>query len=151
MNNIIPIADSKFLAMSLYRLASAIDETDPVSAIELYEKALVHDPRLAIAFVNCGNCYYRTGNSEKARLYYDRALMRDPCCPEAHCNLGFLLLDSGRAEDSVPYLKAAVKLDPDFADAHYNLAIAYQRTGQYALAKFYRESYDSLNNKQLAL
>ncbi|MCL2776968.1 MAG: tetratricopeptide repeat protein [Polyangiaceae bacterium] len=130
-------------AFDLYVRASSLDE-DPASfeqAVALYEKAILLDPSLAIAYTNLGNVRFRMGDELGAEELYRRALEIDTRQPEAHYNLGYVLLERGLAKEAVSYFEAAIKSDPRFADAHYNLAMAYESLGDKARARVHWKVY----------
>lgn len=130
-------------AYDLYLRASTMDE-DPSrfdEAEKLYERALVLDPRLAIAYTNLGNVKFRRGDLEEARKFYSRAVELDALQSEAHYNLGYLELDAKRPENAVRFFTVAVTRDPKFADAHFNLAVALAETGQTRRAREHWRRY----------
>jgi tetratricopeptide (TPR) repeat protein len=136
-------ASRSHCAFDLYVRASALDE-DPASfeqAVALYEKAILLDPGLAIAYTNLGNVRFRMGDEPGAEELYRRALEIDTRQPEAHYNLGYVLLERGLAQQAVSYFEAAIKADPRFADAHYNLAMAYESLGDKARARVHWKVY----------
>lgn len=130
-------------AYDLYLKASRLDE-DPATmeeAIELYERAIVLDPWLAIAYTNLGNISFRRHHVEDAEAFYEKALKVDPQQPEAQYNLGYLMLERGEPEASVQHFLGALAADPQFADAYFNLAMAYEQAGKPDLARPLWESY----------
>ena len=136
-------ASRSHCAYDLYVRASSLDE-DPASfeqAAALYEKAILLDPSLAIAYTNLGNVRFRMGDEPGAEKLYRRALEIDTRQPEAHYNLGYVLLERGLAKEAVSYFEAAIIVDPRFADAHYNLAMAYEALGDKARARVHWKVY----------
>jgi tetratricopeptide (TPR) repeat protein len=124
-------------AYDLYAKASAIDE-DPATfdeAEKLYNRAILLDPSLAIAYTNLGNIRFRQGDEAGAEKLYAKALEIDSKQPEAHYNLGYVMLERGEARRAVPYFEKAITADPRFADAHFNLAMALEQAGERGRAR----------------
>lgn len=134
-------------AWSLYHQASAIDETDRVGAMKLYEEAIRLDPYLDIAYTNLGNCYFNVHDVTAAKKLYERALQVNPHQPEALYNLGFMLLGDGDAEKSIDFFTRSLTEDPKFSDAHFNIAMAYEQLGRQGLAKQHWKAYVALEPK----
>ncbi len=132
-------------AMQMYYRASAIDESEPLKAIEIYQAAAKMDPKLTIAYTNEGNCHFRLHNPTEAQRLYELALSMNPNQPEALYNLGYLILERGDASASIPLFKRAVAADSRFADAWFNLAMALEQTGKTAALEWQR--YLSLEPK----
>lgn len=140
-------SDPVMTAYNLYCEASKVDETDPKAAIPLYEQAINLDPRIAIAYVNLGNCHYRLYNEEKAKALYEQALAIDPRNPEGLYNLGYLHLSASGPDDlqrALHYLSASLEADPTFADAHFNYAMALEQAGQNMRAQYHWRRYVKL-------
>jgi len=140
-------SDPKATAYSLYCDASKLDETDPASAIPLYEQSINLDPRLSIAYVNLGNCYFRRHDHVKAQSLYEQALAIDPSNPEGLYNLGYLYLERGgpdNLEKALHYLSASLQADPSFPDAHFNYAMALEQAGNILRAQYHWRRYVKL-------
>ena len=137
-------------ARSLYDRASAIDESDPVSAIPLYERSLELDPLFGLSWTNLGNCHFRTGSHE-AKWCYLKALACDPTQPEALYNLGYLSLERGDHAHAIKMFRLSLESDPRFADTHFNLALALDRVGKRFEAKRHWLAYTRLGDNDYYL
>lgn len=109
-----------------YRVAAALDRTDPV-----------------IPF-NLGNVLDSSGRRNEARLAYGQALGRDPAFAEAWLNLAALHEGGGRVREAVEAYEAALRARPDYPEALSNLAILLTRQEEYAAALLLWERYLAL-------
>src|SRR5262249_20669474 len=78
-------------------------------AIAAYRKALVSDPKHAMAHTNLGVALQAKGDAEGALAAFHQALACNPTLPEAHGNLGALLLSQGRFTEA----RQATRAGPD--------------------------------------
>jgi len=85
-------------ANAFFSQANDIMTTDPVKAMELYQKALLRYERLVEKgvrngklYYNIGNVYYRLGDIGRAVLNYRRAERYIPTDPNLRQNLSFVL------------------------------------------------------------
>jgi hypothetical protein len=68
-------------------LRLAVQESDPLRAMKLYESALRENPYMTAALVNLGSLYAQQGRIEQAGRLWDRALTTNPAIEEAVLNL----------------------------------------------------------------
>ena len=115
-----------------YEVAQNID-----TAITLFNLALAHDHRYALAEAGLGEAYWRkyeqTKDSqwaEKARKSSADAIELNNKLAQVYVTLGMIHTGTGRYEESVKNLQKALELDPIDADAYQELAKAYQRMGK---------------------
>ncbi len=115
-----------------YEVAQNID-----TAITLFNLALAHDHRYALAEAGLGEAYWRkyeqTKDSqwaEKARKSSADAIELNNKLAQVYVTLGMIHTGTGRYEESVKNLQKALELDPINADAYQELAKAYQRMGK---------------------
>ena len=115
-----------------YEVAQNID-----TAITLFNLALAHDHRYALAEAGLGEAYWRkyeqTKDSqwaEKARKSSADAIELNNKLAQVYVTLGMIHTGTGRYEESVRNLQKALELDPINADAYQELAKAYQRMGK---------------------
>jgi tetratricopeptide (TPR) repeat protein len=109
-----------------FATALELEQTNPVAAVDAYEKAVEQDSENISAWINWGRLLHEQGRTEDAEAVYRRA---HGCCGADSIlmfNLGVLLEDMGRAELAVDAYKASISEDPTFADCHFNLARLYQ-------------------------
>ncbi len=70
-----------------------------------------------------------------------RVLALAPTLPEAHVNMGFALLGLKRNREAVAFFDSATALRPDQANAYYGLALAWEASGDLAMATGAMRSY----------
>lgn len=131
------------MAYNLYVRASRLDE-DPATYDEaeaMYRRAILLDPKLAIAHTNLGNILFRRGRDAEAEALYREAVALDDRQPEAHYNLGYVMLERGDARRSAEHFTKAVERDSRFADAHFNLAMALEQMGSRSEARTHWKRY----------
>jgi tetratricopeptide (TPR) repeat protein len=109
-----------------YELAYALEETDPVAAIEAYQRCLAANKDHSRARANCGRLLHLAGRLVDAEAMYRRVGATDATLL---FNLAVLLEDAGREDEAVQVYRDALSADPGFADAHFNLARLHERAG----------------------
>jgi tetratricopeptide (TPR) repeat protein len=113
----------------LKRIRLACDE-----AVRLYDKAETARPTFDGAY-GLGICQSLLQDDESARASFERAIARDPHSAVAWMGLGEALAKLHRPADAVVKLQHAIALEPRLGEAYYALGMAYQATGQKALAQ----------------
>ncbi|UCG50723.1 MAG: tetratricopeptide repeat protein [Candidatus Latescibacterota bacterium] len=115
-----------------YETAGNIDH-----AIRLFEQAIAHDTRYALAYAGLGEAawqmYDQTKNPkwvEKAQSYCNQAARIDDNLAPVHATLGIIHRGQGRYDDAVREFQRALTIDPANADAYRGLALTYQEGGQ---------------------
>ena len=98
-------------------------------AVELYERALAINPRMASAHANLVGAYGRLGIL-KAEAHYEAALSIDPGIEELHNNWGVLQASKRDAEAAAAAFRRALEVNPQSAKAHANLGVALTELGQ---------------------
>ena len=78
---------------------------------------------------------------EHAVTALHRVLVLAPQLPEAHVNMGFALLGLQRFKEAHDFFDGATALAPGQANAYYGLALAYEASGDLALATGAMRSY----------
>ena len=78
---------------------------------------------------------------EHAVTALHRVLVLAPDLPEAHVNMGFALLGLKRVKQARDFFDGATALRPNQANAYYGLAMAYEASGDLALATGAMRSY----------
>jgi tetratricopeptide (TPR) repeat protein len=117
-------------------------------AIELHEKALSYDPKMAQAHINLISLHARNGSREKAAEAYRAAVALNPKSAEAHYNYGVLSYQAGDRAAARAAFEKALEVDPGHADSHHNLGAILQEQGQIAAAKVKFEKAIELNPSQ---
>lgn len=71
---------------------------------------------------------------EHAVVALHRVLTLAPKLPEAHVNMGYALLGLGRVKEARDFFEGATVLAPAQANAYYGLALAWETSGDLAMA-----------------
>jgi len=109
--------------------AIALEDRDPVAAIDAYRRTLRLRPESTEAWINLGRVYAETGDATAAHDCFRSALEHDPEEATAYYNLGVLAQDAGTEADAIALYRRALELDPHLAEAHYNLATLFDQAG----------------------
>ena len=106
-------------------------------AQKYFEKALVADPKFAMARLNLGISLLSQQKLEQARAALEEATRLLPTDPYAWYNLGLVYKDTGETEKGIDALQHVAQLSPE-ADAHYFLGYLHSQLQQYdeAIAEF---------------
>lgn len=134
----------------LYRLASSIDDAEPVRAQVMYEAILWGDPHHARSMVNLGVIFYRRDETEQARALFERAVEVDSKCSTAHYNLGCMMVGDGCFVHAISLISVTCELDPEFPDAWFNLGWAYREVGREERARECFATYRRLGGKEMS-
>jgi tetratricopeptide (TPR) repeat protein len=109
-------------------------------ALALADRALIHAPRLAQAWVCQAFCDWRAGAYDwsdkpitelwpRALARIERAIELDPRDPDAHYVLGLVTLHLGQRLRAEEALRHCLRLAGSFAPAHGMMGLARQRRG----------------------
>jgi Tfp pilus assembly protein PilF len=107
---------------------------------EKYLNKALEDPLYREAYkahTNLGILHYRNGAITKAQNYFDRAIQGSPlgACI-AYYYKGHILLKNKKFGDAIKeYQKSSNRFCSQFIEGHLALGIAYERSGQYHLAR----------------
>jgi tetratricopeptide (TPR) repeat protein len=101
----------------------------PDLAIDLIQKAIALNGRVAAYHSNLGSILQALGRLDEAEALYTQALALDPRMAEIHLNFGLLLQTQGKLSQAVEEYEAAVALNPALAEAHSNLGNGLQAQG----------------------
>ena len=107
-----------------YRIAFALEESDPAAAIGAYRACLAADAAHIDARINLGRLLHLAGRMAEAEQVYRAAQSAEPLVV---FNLAVLLDDLGRAAAAIAAYRESLALDPMLADAHFNLARLYEQ------------------------
>ncbi len=124
--------------------AVALEEIEPASAIEAYQRSLRLRPDCSEAWINLGRLHAENDDPEAARRCFRSALEVDPSDATALYNLGVVAQDAGEETDAIGLYGRALELDPSLAEAHYNLATLYDQSGEARLAIRHINEYRKL-------
>jgi len=101
-------------------------------AIATYDRALILNPRNALALLHRGKLFTRLGQYAKAAASFENLLARSPDHAEAHNLLGHALIELGRHREATASFARAIALEPDNANAHFNRGLALLALGDFA-------------------
>ena len=125
----VPVAVSPATADQWLARGVALEERDPVAAIDAYRRSLRLRPECTEAWINLGRLFAESDDADAARDCFKSALEVDPGDATAYYNLGVLAQDAGREGDAVELYRHALELDAQLAEAHYNLATLFDQAG----------------------
>jgi serine/threonine protein kinase/tetratricopeptide (TPR) repeat protein len=134
--------DAYLRAMHLSR---SVEEAEQEQAIPLFEKAIMLDPRFALAHAGLAQAYRdklfdrdpRKEWEEKAVVEIEKALSLDPNLAEAYsarASVTWTRLNNYPHERAVRDYRRAIALNPNVADAHLWLAVVYWHVGLFEKA-----------------
>lgn len=109
--------------------AAALEEREPVAAIDAYRRALRLHPECTEAWINLGRLHAEIADPDAARDCFRSALDLDAGDATPYYNLGVLAQDAGKEADAIALYRRALELDPQLAEAHYNLATLFDQSG----------------------
>ncbi len=101
-------------------------------ALDCYRRALVADPRHALALNNQGVALQALSRFDAAQDSYAAALAVKPDYAEPHYNLGNLLKAQGRYAQALAAYGEALRIDPQHPQAHWNKALTLLALGRFA-------------------
>jgi hypothetical protein len=125
----VPVAVAPATADQWLSRAQALEERDPVAAIDAYRRSLRLRPDCTEAWINLGRLFAESSDAEAARDCFKSALDLDPADATAFYNLGVLAQDAGRESEAIELYRKALELDSQLAEAHYNLATLFDQSG----------------------
>lgn len=112
----------------------ALDRGDTVTAISLYEQALVYEPDYPQARARLGQMQQSVGASVSALDTYRQAVERAPNDPEALRRLGNALIAETYPERAMTYLQQALAIQ-DTPQVRNSLGVALDLVGEHHLAR----------------
>jgi len=128
--------------------AEALEQSDSISAIDAYRRAIAADPVHVEARINLGRLLHNTGRLPQAESVYREAIAA--CGNDALLlfNYGVLLDDMKRKEEAAQAYEEALRTDPAFADCCYNLALICEELGRQRDAIRHMARYRKLRRGQ---
>jgi|GEM_PF-543410 len=113
--------------------------------IAAFQKAIVFQPDLAVAYCNLGGLLARKGEVEAAIDSLQKAIQLQPNLTEAYCNLGIIQSQSGQiSTEAIESFQKAIALDPALVEAHYNLGnIFFEQGKREAAIASYQKAVDA--------
>jgi hypothetical protein len=107
----------------------ALEDRDPLAAIDAYRRSLRLRPECTEAWINLGRLFAESGDALAAHDCFRNALDLDPIEATAFYNLGVLAQDASKESEAIALYHRALELDPSIAEAHYNLATLFDQSG----------------------
>jgi tetratricopeptide (TPR) repeat protein len=109
--------------------ALALEVSDPLAALEGYQRVVTREPGYTAAWINRGRLLHALGRMSEAESLYRLALERCGADGLLLFNLAVLLEDLERPSAALETYQSAIDAEPGLADAHYNLARLYEHLG----------------------
>ncbi|MFO0596962.1 MAG: tetratricopeptide repeat protein [Myxococcaceae bacterium] len=135
-------------AHELFSSAVALEEADPLAAIDAYVEAVAADPRHADAHINLGRLLHQHGRLREAEAHYVAALVSRPSDTTACFNLAVVLEDLGKLDEAIARYRETIDLDPSLVDAYFNLSRLYEKKGEKVAAIRHLKDYRRLTNSR---
>ncbi|HET9773493.1 MAG TPA: tetratricopeptide repeat protein [Nitrososphaeraceae archaeon] len=126
-------------AKSSFEAANKLLLSNPIKAIELYNKAISLDPNWAAPYLNKGNAISKQGNSKGAHEQFDKAISLDPNWAAPLMDKGNILFKQKNFTNAIELYNKAISLDPNWAAPYLNKGNTLFKLGNYSGAI---ESYD---------
>jgi tetratricopeptide (TPR) repeat protein len=99
------------------------------------ERAVRHDPKLAVALGDLGRLDMAEGKSEAAEKHLEAALAADPQLVSAVGDLGVLRANKGDTEGAEKLFREAVEDDPNYEQGHLNLGLTLAKQQKFREAE----------------
>ena len=94
-------------------------------AIEMFQRALEHNPELVHAYNYMGNACQEKKLFDQAINCYQKALQINPDDPTAYINLGIACQNTRQHEQAIQNFKTALKLNPDLYQAYDYMGLSF--------------------------
>jgi tetratricopeptide (TPR) repeat protein len=117
-----------------YQGASSLSKNDYKTALPLFEKAVVVNPKFAEAWFSLAYCKSELGNTNAAIGDYKTTIRLKPDMHDAHWNLAGLYFRNKQYKEAAAAFKEAVGLKPDEAEGYYQLGSSYLYSSQFVEA-----------------
>jgi len=119
---------------SVYNKKGLYDQAIASLELAVKENASNSDPDFALARLNLGELYGKTGKIEDAITEWETALKIDPSLLPAHFNLGTAYMMTGKLELAENAFQHCLKLNSRYEPALFNLAKVYQKQEKWDLS-----------------
>jgi protein O-mannosyl-transferase len=111
---------------SIYNQKGLYDQSMSLLERALQENISSSDPGIALARLNLGELYAKTGKIKNAIIEWEAALKVDPSLLPVHFNLGTAYMMTGELDLAENAFKHCLKLNNRYSPALFNLAKFYQ-------------------------
>ncbi len=114
-----------------------IGKIDPKLAEDynIYTMDIAANPRMAEAYNNRGNIYFKSGNFKQAIADYNKAVMLKPDLEDAYYNLGFIYYKEGKLDQALVNYSKAISINPKDVGAYNDRAVIYYKLKEYGKAR----------------
>ncbi len=112
---------------SVYNQKGLYDQATAVLESVIKENLSNTDPGFALARLNLGELYGKTGKVKKAIKEWQAALKIEPSLLPAHFNLGTAYMMTGKLKSAISAFKQCLKLNDRYEPALFNLGKVYQK------------------------
>lgn len=98
---------------------------DVQARISAAQQIVARDPKNVRAWIQLGNDYFDTRQSQKAIEAYGRALELEPNDPDVLTDQGVMYRDVGNFDQAIANFKKAIKIDPKHVHSLFNMGVVY--------------------------
>lgn len=113
----------------------ALDAGNQTLAIDLINRAIAYNDKIAFYYSNLGEICRRSGRLEAAVAAGERATLLAPKEAASFYNLGLAYTDQQQLDEAIRCYRKTVKLQPNHGLAYNNLGAMLERTGDLAEAE----------------
>ena len=110
-----------------------------------YRDAIKRNPQPALYYVSIASLLEREGKLSEAAENLKKSIVLAPNIPFTHYALGRIDMQMKRYDEAIAELTKSLSLDPSAGPPYYVLARCYERTGDQANARKYREKFASMS------
>jgi tetratricopeptide (TPR) repeat protein len=112
---------------------SGIDQINPrlTEDYNIYTMDIAANPRLAEAYNDRGNVFFKAGHFDQAIADYNKAVLLKPDLEDAYYNLGFIYYKLGKLSQAVINYSQAIKINPKDSGAYNDRAVIYFKLQEY--------------------
>jgi protein O-GlcNAc transferase len=108
----------------------AHEKKDPNTALQLIQKSIAVEPKIAGYYNNLGEVYRSVGDFESAENAYRTAMKMQPMLADAEANLGLCLAAQDKWHDAITCYQSAIALNPKLPHPYNSLGVAYAKLGR---------------------
>jgi tetratricopeptide (TPR) repeat protein len=113
---------------------SHFDRNEFISAIPLFERALVLNPSQSDFLYKIAYCKHSQSDHDCARKYFESALIIDPLHEKSNQCLGVTLNELGDINRALYFFKICCLINPSDFVSHYNLGVGYFSMNEHSLS-----------------
>jgi tetratricopeptide (TPR) repeat protein len=135
--NVLPLTPADYAssaqnlsASGWFHAAVALEESDPVRAVEYYERAIEIDQKYTDAYINLSCLLIEGEQYIEAFAVCQEAVVHCPDAALLYFNMGIVYEEIKRIPEALKCYKVALDLDAALADAHYNAARLHELLDQ---------------------